>query len=195
MSRLGIAFVVVTCWMVLLSYAAPPAPLWPTGFIATNEVVAFDEDSAPHVHRSIFYYSYFNYSGGFHGAERHDHIGYCYGWGNNNCTILIIGNVYIISEDLCCNALPGNFGVPVNWLQKSTWLGEEMVNRHRVNHWYYAEHEYWSEADAPYQGIRYAGPNFKTPRQFTNYDRWIVAPQDPSLFKLPENRDCSKPCP
>jgi hypothetical protein len=187
--------VVLLLVFVVACLAAPPAPFWPKGFVAPNTVIAFDEDSVPHVHQSVFYYSFYNYSGGMHGAERHDHIGYCYGWGNGNCTILIIGNVYIVSETLCCNALSGNYGVPIGWLQSATWLGEEVVEGKRVNHWYYAEHEYWSNVHAPFEGVRYAGPNFKTPRQFTSYEPWQYGAQDPSLFELPSDRDCSQPCP
>lgn len=163
---------------------------------APNTVVAFDESSVPHVHRSIMYYTYHNVSGKWQGAERHDHIGYCYGWGaNDNCTILIIGDVYIIKQDLCCIAMPGNYGVPRNWLSKATWLGQEVVEGQLVNHWYYFDHEYWSQVYAPFEGVRYAGPNFKTPRQYTIYDKWQVTPQPDSLFELPRGRDCSKPCP
>ncbi len=125
-------------------------------------------------------------------------VGYCYGWGNNtDCTILIIGNVYIIepSTNLCCNALSGNYGVPIDWLGPATWLGEETVNGVQVNHWYFAEHEYWSNIAEPYEGVRYSGPNFKTPRQFTNYQPWEYGPQDSSLFQLPAGIDCSQPCP
>jgi len=175
----------------------PNPPVWPKGFNNTNEVVAFDPDSIPHPHKSIFYYSYYFYNGSYHGAERHDHFGFCYGWGNFDCTILIIGNVYIIANDsrMCCNALSGNYGVPIDWLKHATWIGRETVENKLVDHWYYAEHEYWSDATYPYEGVRYSGPNFNTPRQFTTYQPWKYGDQDSSLFQLPENVDCSGPCP
>lgn len=183
----------------LVAHGIPDKPIWPMGFKAPNTIVAFDEDSQAHVHRSMFYYSYTNATTGkWHGVERHDHFGYCYGWDSlvgQNCTILIIGNVYIVGEHFCCNALPGNYGVPRTWLQPSTYLGQEVIDNVPVHHWYFAEHEYWSMVQPPYDGVRYAGPNFKTPRQFTNYDAWQVGPQADSLFELPKDRDCEKACP
>jgi hypothetical protein len=162
-------------------------------------IVAFDEDNQPHSHRSTFYYSYTNQtsSGRTHGLERHDHFGYCYGWALNepSCTILITDNVYVVARNLCCLAMAGNFGVPINWLNGATWLGIEQIHGRTVDHWYSFEHEYWSEVNDPRDGVRYSGPNFKTPRQFTDYDVWQVAPQDPRLFDLPRNTDCSKACP
>jgi len=159
-----------------------------------NLVVAFDEDSKIHPHQSIFYYKSTAGTNGV-AAERHDHIGYCYGWGNENCTILIIGDVYIVKPDMCCVALPGNAGVPRDWLKVATYMGVEAVNGYYVHHWYAFEHEYWSMVDSPNQGIRYSGPNFKTPRQFTNYEPWQLVPLDDELFQLPADRDCSQPCP
>jgi hypothetical protein len=166
--------------------------LWPKAFIAPNTVEAFDEDSVAHTHRSIFYYSA---TAGTSGGERHDHVGYCYGWGNDNCTILIIGNVYIVKPDLCCVALPNNSAVPRDWLTVTTWIGKEVVNGINVDHWYGFEHEYWSMSDAPFNGVRYTGPNFKTPRQFTTYDPWLITDLPDSLFDLPQGTDCSQPCP
>ncbi|CAF3351128.1 unnamed protein product [Rotaria sp. Silwood1] len=162
-------------------------------------VTAFDEDNQPHPHRSVFYYTYTNQtlSGRLHGQERHDHFGYCYGWALNepSCTILITDNVYIVARNLCCLAMPGNFGVPIHWLRGATWLGIEQIHGRTVDHWYSHEHEYWSEVDEPRNGVRYSGPNFKTPRQFTDYDAWQIGPQDPRLFDLPENTDCNQSCP
>lgn len=91
--------------------------------------------------------------------------------------------------------MPDNQAVPPNWLSSSTYLGEEVVDGKRVHHWYGFEHEYWSNVEAPYDGVRYVGPNFKTPRQFTNYHKWVVQPLNASMFQLPEGVDCSKPCP
>jgi hypothetical protein len=91
--------------------------------------------------------------------------------------------------------MPGNFGVPINWLTGATWLGIEQIHGRTVDHWYSFEHEYWSEVNEPNNGVRYSGPNFKTPRQFTDYDVWEVSPQDPRLFDLPKDTDCSQPCP
>lgn len=45
-------------------------------------------------------------------------------------------SVYIIKKDLCCIAMPANQAVPPNWLSTSTWLGVEVVNGQKVNHWY-----------------------------------------------------------
>ncbi|CAF1052752.1 unnamed protein product [Didymodactylos carnosus] len=128
----------------------PPLPVWPDGFRTDATVIAFDDENEPHSHHSIFYYAYLNVSGRWHGMERHDHIGYCYGWSSNrNCTILITNNVYIVGEnnEFCCMALPGNFGVPRTWLKGATWLGEEEIFGQRVNHWYSHDHEYWSRVD------------------------------------------------
>lgn len=162
-------------------------------------VTAFDEDNVPHIHRSTFYYTYTNKTstGRLHGEERHDHYDYCYGWavGQPSCTILITENVYVIAKNLCCIAMPGNAGVPINWLKGATWLGVEQIHGKNVDHWYSFEHEYWSEVNEPRNGIRYSGPNFKTPRQFTDYDEWKIEPQDPELFLLPKDTDCSKACP
>ena len=162
-------------------------------------IVAFDEDNQPHTHRNVFYYAYTNQtsSGRWHGLERHDHFGYCYGWaiGQSMCTILITENVYVVAQNLCCLALPGNAGVPRDWLKSATWLGVEQIHGRTVNHWYSFEHEYWSDVNAPYNGVRYSGPKFKTPRQFTDYDAWDISPQDIHLFDLPKNVDCSQPCP
>jgi hypothetical protein len=162
-------------------------------------VTAFDEDNEPHIHRSDFYYSYTNQtkSGRWHGLERHDHYGYCYGWalGESSCTILITDNVYIVARNLCCLAMAGNFGVRRDWLKTAVWLGVEQINGKTVDHWYAFEHEYWSEVDGSFDGVRYSGPNFKTPRQFTDYDGWRIRPQDAQLFALPLNIDCSQACP
>lgn len=49
--------------------------------------------------------------------------------------------------------------------------------------------------DPPYEGVRYAGPNFQTPRQFTTYLPWKVQAIDPNLFLLPQGQDCEQPCP
>ncbi|CAF0721043.1 unnamed protein product [Rotaria sordida] len=177
----------------------PSRPLWPDGFRTQAIITAFDENNQPHAHRSLFYYAYTNKtaSGRWQGNERHDHFGYCYGWALNesSCTILITQDVYIIARNLCCIAMPGNFGVPRDWLKGATWLGIEQIHGRTVDHWYSWEHEYWSEVDEPRNGVRYSGPNFKTPRQFTDYDAWEIAPQDPHLFDLPKNTDCSQPCP
>eukprot|EP01126_Amoeba_proteus_P022644 TRINITY_DN2283_c0_g1_i5.p1 TRINITY_DN2283_c0_g1~~TRINITY_DN2283_c0_g1_i5.p1 ORF type:complete len:160 (-),score=3.62 TRINITY_DN2283_c0_g1_i5:224-703(-) len=157
--------------------------------MAPNQVTAFDENSEPHIHKSIMFYDW-DFKG-----ERHDHFGYCYGWGNDDCTILIIGNVYIIKKDLCCIAMPGNGAVFPHWLDSATWLGEEVINGQTVNHWYSAEHEYWSQVDPPYHGVRYSGPNFNTPRQFTDYQPWILTNLNQSMFELPSDRDCNQTCP
>jgi hypothetical protein len=157
--------------------------------------MAFDDDNVPHVHKSVFYYLYTNVTGRWHGMERHDHFGYCYGWSDKNCTILITNNVYVYNEDLCCMALGGNYGVPITWLKSSHFIGEEIVRGQKVNHWYGHGHEYWSLVDAPNDGVRYSGPNFKTPRQFTDYAKWQKIPIDIKLFALPKDRNCEQPCP
>lgn len=97
------AMTTIACLFVFLVCAwaqTPKAPLWPTvpnpsanflftiqSFYAPNTITAFDVNSTAHIHKSIMYYYYDN---GVKG-ERHDHFGYCYGWGNEDCTILIIG--------------------------------------------------------------------------------------------------------
>eukprot|EP01126_Amoeba_proteus_P022645 TRINITY_DN2283_c0_g1_i7.p1 TRINITY_DN2283_c0_g1~~TRINITY_DN2283_c0_g1_i7.p1 ORF type:complete len:137 (-),score=6.05 TRINITY_DN2283_c0_g1_i7:257-667(-) len=116
--------------LIYLCAAVPDKPVYPQSFMAPNQITAFDENSEPHIHKSVMYYDW-DFKG-----ERHDHFGYCYGWGNDDCTILIIGNVYIIKEDLCCIAMPGNGAVFPHWLDSATWLGEEVINEQRVNHWY-----------------------------------------------------------
>lgn len=171
-----------------------------TKFLSRTEmfVTAFDEDNQPHHHHSVFYYIYTNKtrSGRFHGLERHDHFGYCYGWALNesHCSILVTDSVYIISPSGCCLGIKGNHGVGINWLRNATWLGAEQIRGKTVDHWYLYEREYWSDVDEPRYGVRYTEGIFKTPRQFTDYYDWHIGPQDPSLFHLPKDTDCTQPC-
>ncbi|CAF3927884.1 unnamed protein product, partial [Rotaria sp. Silwood1] len=162
-------------------------------------VIAFDEENQPHTHRSVFYYSYTNQtsSGRSYAQERHDHLGYCYGWAVNqpSCTILFRDNIYVVAQNLCCIAKQGNYGVSINWLQGATWLGIEQIHGRTVDHWYTFGREYWSEVDEPRNGVRFSGPNLKAPHQFTDYDVWQISRQDPRLFDLPKDTDCSQPCP
>jgi len=182
-------FLFSLCFVFLIT-SDPKIPIWSKSFIAPNWILSFDEDSKPRKTESVMYY---RYDSVVHG-ERHDHFNFCYGWGDVNCTLLITDNVYLITAKNCCDVFPKNAAVPPDWLKGGTWIGEEEVHGFRVNHWYMDMHEYWAKVDAPYDGVRYSGPTFATPRQFTNYFGFYNQELASTMFDLP-NPSCRNMCP
>ena len=175
---------------------APPIPLWPNAYKAPFTMLAWLENGTSTNSPGVQYYDWAQRS------ERNDHLGTCFVFCREcDCSFYLIGNLYFVQNDTCCQLLDGIRASSPDWVKVCDYVGQETVNGAESTHWYGLDtHHYWGTLAPGNQSIpvRYSDNSYGTPLQITNFDRdnFQVVDSLPSSIFTPGPMDvCKQRCP
>jgi hypothetical protein len=184
----------------------PKAPNWPVCFVAPFTLLSFSYQVvlAPgggleQYSGGALWYDFKQY------AQRNDHYGWCFDFGNYSCSFLLLGDLYFVSDysepDFpgCCKLMTGIGPSPPNWVSVNAWIDTEKFGRPTQkdsNHWFFVnDHDYWSEIGGNQSLVAYSDSGFGTPRQWTYFhDVEVYESLPKKIFNLP-GPQCQNMCP